>query len=706
MRVVVTGIGVVSPLGRGLDTLFDALLLGRSAVEPLTLFEVAELPQKLAAATDVQAEAGWSRADQMAVLAAGDALKASATSNTSDMALIVAGSTGGTFEAEKIVAALKRDIDMDVDLTPLRAHPLSAAGDSVHERCGPFARVTSVCSACSGGATALMLGAATILSGARERVLAGGVDALCRLTYTGFAALNAMDPAPCRPFDATRAGLSLGEGAAFFVLESAASAQARGAPAWVELAGWAIGSEAHHITHPEPTGETAGEVMRRAIEHASMARADVVYVNAHGTATPHNDPMETQAIRRCFGDDTDRVWVSSTKGAIGHTLGAAGALEAAVAAKAVMADRLPPTAGLSEADPACRLRHVTEAVSTEVNAAMSNAFGFGGTDTTLLFRKAPRTPPVRGVAKAAAKVVITGAACLGPHGVAAGDTLAAQMAPYLAAGRLPDDAPMELPKGLLDAMRARRLDRASRMVTMATQLALGGEPSPGTGIVVGSGHGGVSATTRVLKKIFERGPRFASPAHFPSVLPSAQASHPAIYLGMTGPVFACSDLGTSAEAALLCGIDLLRHGFADCVVAAGVDEHNLVASRASMVVGEIPGRNARSEGAAALVLEHAGGDKTPLAEVASSQAWRGSEPALAAPGDDAAVILVRPGPVPPGWEQAPRHVIADRAGDHESVGGVALVAAVALIASRTHREVLVVGRAPDRGYAFVLREPS
>lgn len=725
MRVVVTGIGIISPLARGARETMDRLLGGERAIRRLALFDVPGLRCDLAAeVADLSAEAVrdevggeglWSRADAMAVLAAREALEhAGLAGDAAQIDLFLSGSTGGMYECEVSLAALKADITADVDRDVLRAHPLSAACDRIHETAGPFAHTTAVCSACSGGSTAILLAASAIRHGRTARALAGGVDALCRLTFAGFTALGAVDSVPCRPFDARREGLSLGEGAAFVMLESEASARARGREPLVELAGWGIASEAHHITHPQPTGMTAASVMAHAIADAGLTLADVDYVSAHGTATPHNDPMEAAAISACFGERTPEVWVSSIKGSIGHTLGAAGAIEAAVTTLVIADGAVPPTVGLVEPDEVCRLRHVTAAVHAPVRAAVSNAFGFGGTDTALVFcatgaaREASSPEPgPRDPALGQPRLAITGAACIGPLGFFGGDTLGS-MSVYAEPGPRPPDAPCSWPPGILEMMAARRLDRASRLATMVVQTALGEGPDPATGVVLGTAHGGVTATTHVVRRIFEKGARYASPVHFPCVLPSALASHASIYLGLTGPALACSDLSTSAEAAFAVALDMARDGLAPRVVAASVDEYNEVAAKVSAPVAcGISDRGARAEGAAAVVIEPLAqaGDRA-LAEIVWGASWRGDEPAIPPPSGVAEVYLARSGTVPAAWGDLPQRVIAERAGDHESVGGATLVTAVSAIASGRAAEVLVIGRGPDRGYAWILRARS
>ncbi|HVY47137.1 MAG TPA: beta-ketoacyl-[acyl-carrier-protein] synthase family protein, partial [Minicystis sp.] len=461
MRIWVTGVGVVSPVGRGARATMDALVEGRRGFRELTLFELPGARARIAAEVDdvapakhapPGAAAPFSRTDVMALVAAREALaEARLDPRELSTALAVGGSTTGMFENEIGLAEMSRDPASIHPLPEVVSHPLSSTADRLHEALGGFERVRSVCSACSSGANAIVLAAAWLVAGRSSRVLVGGADGLCRLTYAGFGALGALSPEPCRPFDARRSGLSLGEGAAFLVLETDASARARGAEPIAELAGWASRAEAHHITNPERSGATAARVIAEALATGGLSPRDVDYVNAHGTATPLNDVMEAEAIRAALGAEAGRVLVSSTKGQIGHTLAAAGAIEAVVAALAVARGEVPPTAGLDEIDPACRLEHVRAGTRLPVRAAVSNSFGFGGSDTSLVFAEPGRS---RAHASRNARAVVTGGASVGPLGVLD----AAGTRAYLDAG--PPPAPPPIPVAFadhLDLARARRI---------------------------------------------------------------------------------------------------------------------------------------------------------------------------------------------------------------------------------------------------------
>jgi len=744
MRIWVTGIGVVSPLARGAAATMDRLVAGERAFAPLSLFHLASGDRPSAGAhgdrVQIAAEVagltaaeiappgedeGWSRTDAMSVLAAREALgQCAADPRAMPVDLILGGTTAGMFETEDLLAQLSRNPDAISPLRRMLSHPLSSTADHVDTLVGPFRRIRSVCSACSSGANAILLGAAWIRAGASTCVLAGGADALCRLTYTGFGALSALDPAPCRPFDKRRAGLNLGEGAAFLVLEPEETARKRGARPIVELRGWAVGAEAHHITNPERQGTTAARVMNAALSRAELRPADLDYVNAHGTATPLNDVMEAAALRACLGAEVARVAVSSSKGQIGHTLGAAGAIEAAVTAMAIARGVMPPTVGLEEVDPDCRLVHITAARAGIVRAAMSNSFGFGGTDTVLVFAEPDRFPAPRAARRRA--VVVTGAATVGAAGVRGVDA----SADYLDAGPPPPVGPIPFTASEhLDVARARRLDRAGRLgtVAIATALREAGAGAPNAdeaqslGAIVGAAFGSVDASTAYMCRIYDKGAKFASPADFPNLVPSSPVGHASIYLGLRGPVFAMADLGATAESAMVTAADLIVVGEGDAIAAGSVEEASPMIERClGPMCSGIVGRGVRSEGASVLLFESeervASRGGRALARLVWWTSWRGDgatplEDAPAPEGEAAAIFARDELPIArwlerSSWSRAARRIVSPRAGEHEGAGGFAAAAAVAAIARGALRSALVVGRAPSRGYAMLFCAPA
>jgi 3-oxoacyl-[acyl-carrier-protein] synthase II len=721
----VTGLGLVTPLGIGVEATWKRLVAGERAIRPIRRFSVEG--QRSAVAGEVadvdgvdavSAEGpGWSRTSAMAATAAAEAMRSARLDpRTLRVGLVVGTTTGGMLETEQVLARLHAEPDCRDALAAMLSHPLSATGDRLAERLGPFARVRVLSSACSSGANAIVVAASWLLSGEVDAVVAGGTDGLCRLTLGGFNALAALDPGPCRPFDRRRRGTSLGEGAGFLVIERASAARRRSVTPIAELAGWASGSEAHHITNPAADGDVVASLVAKALDRAGLSPADVDYVNAHGTGTPANDRVEAAALARALGPEIARIPVSSSKGQIGHCLGAAGAIEAAITALVVQRRTLVPTAGLEEIDPEAPLvlvRHVGTPVA-RVRSALSCAFGFGGMDTLLVFadpdrRGRPEAPAARGVVITAAAVV-AGSQLL--SGTACATLLEGRQA---AEGVLDTDAH-------LDPVRARRLDRCARLGVVAVETALrdAGAPDPATGLVLGSAFGNVDGSAEFMHRIFEKGPRAASPADFPNLVPSSPVGHASIYLGLHGPAFATADLGTSGESAFVQARQLIASGEAARMVAGVVEPRSRIVERvlSALFAHSAPDTaRGRADCSAAVVLEDEAlasrRSSRVLARVVRTLEWRGSADAAVAhlPGpsrdrpeivlargsEDADALLARTA-----WSGCPRLSCAQTLGDSDGLGSVAIAVAAARIGTGLATDALVVGLDDARGYFIVL----
>ena len=387
--LAVTGLGVVSPFGAGVKAYWEGLTGGVCAIRPLTLIDTEGFRCRIGAEVpdSIGGSARRSRADRFALAAAREALDDAGIgrADRADTALIVGAVGGGMLEAEAWYWQ--------------RARGAAAAPPRVLASCFPSSHVDvvgsvlgiggpreTVVTACSSGAASLAMAADLIADGVVSVALAGGVDALTRICFMGFNTLKLLDPSPCRPFDRDRRGMSIGEGAAFVVLESVERARARDARVYAELTGYGMSTDAFHVTSPHPEGEGMIRAMRAALEQARVTPADVGYANAHGTATPQNDRIEARALRDVFGEGG--LLVSSTKSMIGHTMAAAGTLEAVATVLALGHEIIPPTARLENTDPDipfdCVPRVAREAA---VEHAISNSFGFGGQNVTLVFRR-------------------------------------------------------------------------------------------------------------------------------------------------------------------------------------------------------------------------------------------------------------------------------------------------------------------------------
>lgn len=387
-RVVVTGIGAVSPFGAGVKAFWQGISAGACAIRPITLIETDGFRSRIAA--EVPEPVGGSlrraRADRLALSAAREAIEDAGlgAAERRDAALIVGAVGGGMLEVEAWYFARKRG--ERASPAPVRATLPTSHADVLAWRLGLEGPRETIVAACSSGAASIAAGAELIADGVVTHALVGGTDALTRMCFMGFNALKLLDPEPCRPFDLTRRGMSLGEGAAFLVLEDADSARARGATRYAELGGHAMTTDAFHVTAPHPAGDGMIGAMRAALAGAGAAPDEVAYVNAHGTGTAQNDRIEALALRAVFGEG--RVLVSSTKSMIGHTMAAAGSLEAVATVLALTHEMVPPTAHLTSPDPDIPFDCVPAvARAASLPAAISNSFGFGGQNVTLLFRR-------------------------------------------------------------------------------------------------------------------------------------------------------------------------------------------------------------------------------------------------------------------------------------------------------------------------------
>ena len=712
-RIAVTGLGLVTSLGLGREESFSRLWSGERGIGPISLFDAAGLKSGLAAEVrglDVSAvappgeAADWSRSDALALLAAREALSHARHVEGDAIGLALGGTTGGMYETERGVAELAPGGIGPQDVRRLLDFPLAVTAERLARALGSVRASATVCSACSSGAVAIALGASWLLSGRVSRVVAGGVDGLCQLTVTGFNALGAVDPKPCRPFDAARAGLTLGEGAGCMILELESSARARGAPILAFLSGWSVASEAHHVTHPEPSGARAAAVLRGALDVAGLRPSDIDYVNAHGTGTAQNDAMEARALERTFEADLARVWVSSSKAQIGHTLGAAGAIEAVITVLALNRGALPPNVGLDQAEvPALRLVRKTNQVQP-LRAALSSSFGFGGACAVLAFEGSQAERRTLS-ARASNLIVISGAASYGRLGLLSG----AASAGYLAGAAPVEGVPAD-PLSLLDPDRSRRFGRTSAMVVATAGAALRGSGCEvkGAGFVVGSAFGDVERSVRFLQKVLGQGPKFASPAEFPQLIASTGSGNASIYLGLTGPCLSVNEFGTSGESAVSVGIAWLELGLASAVVAGSAEAHDAVVD---VVLGAARPAQ-RSEGGGFVVLESLpdvlARGHTPLAMVAQHDALRGDPErafaALAPPVARACLITgFLPSPVAgrlarSAWQGVAARVVPLLLGYHEAMGAVALAIAVAEVSAGNADEVLVVTAEVDTVY--------
>jgi 3-oxoacyl-[acyl-carrier-protein] synthase II len=395
VRIAVTGVGIICSIGRNKDEVWRSIRESRAGIAKLTRFPGETFPTDMAAevASELQLPVSrreakrMSRTDLLAIIAAHEAIdQANETSPLRlDRAVVSTGtSTGGLLEGEDFFfRRLVRGRDR-APASRVLQQPTSGPSDAVARVFRAGGGVVSNATACASAGAAIGIGVDYLRSRHADVLIAGGSDALCRLTYSGFNVLQAVDPAPCAPFSAERKGITLGEGAAYLVLERWEDAVARGAKILAEVGGYGASCDAHHPTAPHEEGRGAEAAMKWAMDESGSQQID--YINAHGTGTLLNDSAETKAIVSAVGTN---VPVSSSKSYFGHTLGASGAVEAAITVLSLINQLAPPTLRLDVAASDCTLDYIPHTPRPmAMTTALSNTFGFGGSNVSLLFKRA------------------------------------------------------------------------------------------------------------------------------------------------------------------------------------------------------------------------------------------------------------------------------------------------------------------------------
>ena len=407
-RVVITGIGLVSPLGIGTQLNWDALCAGKSGIGEVTKFDSTGFPARIAGEVkgfdplQFVEKKDVKKMDifiQYAVAAAqfamADANLVIAPETAHRVGVFIASGIGGFTTIEREHRALLKGGPRKISPFFIPSAIINLASGQVSIRFGAKGPNSATCTACTASAHAIGDAYEIIRRDDADAMIAGGSEAaICAMGMGGFAALRALSTRndeperASRPFDRGRDGFVLSEGLGILVIEELEHATRRGASIYAEIVGYGMSADAYHVTAPSEDGEGAVRVMETAIRKAGIRPEQVDYINAHGTSTPYNDRLETTAIKRCFGEHARTVAISSTKSMTGHLLGASGGLEAGIAALAVRHQLIPPTINLDDPDPDCDLDYVPHhARKATIRYALSNSFGFGGTNGALLFKQ-------------------------------------------------------------------------------------------------------------------------------------------------------------------------------------------------------------------------------------------------------------------------------------------------------------------------------
>lgn len=400
-RIVVTGLGVITSIGIGHEHFWKELLLGSSGVGPVAAFDTSDFPVHLGAEVKAFEPERYvfhrlptqiDRASQFAIAAARlavcDAALPLSDSEVDDIGIVVGTTSGEPRVIERFDDHYLAGEVEKIGHNFISSYPCSVLATNVACELGFGGEVVTIPTACAAGNHAIAYAFDALHSGRAGVMLAGGADSFSRITYTGFARLGAIAPNLCQPFDLNRKGMIPGEGAAFLVLERLDHAQTRSARIYAEVAGYGLSCDAHHMTAAHPHAHGGVRAMEIALKSAGLDPRHVDYISAHGTGTATNDRLETIAIKRVFGDYAHQVPISSIKSMLGHTMGAASAIEAVACVLAIADNRIPATINLVNPDPECDLDFVPlVSRSHKVNAALNNAYAFGGNNSSVVFAR-------------------------------------------------------------------------------------------------------------------------------------------------------------------------------------------------------------------------------------------------------------------------------------------------------------------------------
>jgi 3-oxoacyl-[acyl-carrier-protein] synthase II len=401
-RVFVTGLGIISPMGGDETAHLESMREGRTHFREIDFFDVsrqrvqtagvAPIPSQLPANSRLSTSERkrLDRGVRLVIHATAQALETAGLSTLPDGTPLVVGTSAGAMSlGEEFFKKNTRGDSGRNDLTLVEHYQPQRQLSLTQRALGFRADPLILSNACASGANALGHAFGQVRSGRHSIALAGGYDALCQLVFAGFDSLQALAESGIpRPFDSQRDGLALGEGAAMFILENEESMLSRGATPWAELTGYGMATDLHHLTQPDPAGSAAHRSMTAACQQAKIEPAAVQYINSHGTGTPRNDVAEANAITSWAGDAVSRIAVSSTKSAMGHLLGGAGAVESALCLFALRHGLLPASLNIREPDEACTFDLVREPRQRKLETVLTNSFGFGGSNASLVFQAA------------------------------------------------------------------------------------------------------------------------------------------------------------------------------------------------------------------------------------------------------------------------------------------------------------------------------
>ncbi|MFF1447813.1 beta-ketoacyl synthase N-terminal-like domain-containing protein [Streptomyces sp. NPDC058274] len=713
-RIALTGLGLITGAGDDVEKGWSSISAGISGIRTNTQFDTSQLLTDWAGMVTAPQPTEPDRCYSLAATAIREALRNSGldldTVDRDRVAVVVGSSLGAMPTLENVHRGLVHEGRLDAEQAA--ASQLPCVGDYIAAEFDLRGPRVVLSNACAASAVALGYAAELLWKEDVDYVICGGVDPLAELSAYGFSALGALDPEPCSPMSAST-GLTLGEGAGFMVLESADRAAERGVRVLAELGGYGLSCDGYHQTAPDPSGKGAAAAMAQALETAGLVPDDVDYLNLHGTGTPANDASEPKALKLLFGSSIPPA--SSTKSILGHTLGAAGAVEAVVSTLAIDRGILPPTVNTRGVAQPFGLDVVPDdGRRADPEVVVSNSFAFGGNNASVVLNRPGRPGSAPRRTESVHGVVVTGAAGLAGS---AGNT--EQLIAALADGRPcftgleHVEGVGEVPIGRVDVKsasrginpsRARRMDPLSLLAAAAVGdlYARHGKPSraeaEGTGIVFATGYGPVTSVLQFHKGVLEQGITGANPSLFANTVVNAAAGHVAMLHRYRGYTATIANGGTSSVLALQLAARVIARGAADRIMVVIADEfpEQALATQAGLPgyarsTRVVPGGRTGmvlSEGAAAILLESE-----------ASAAARGAHALATVKGYGASgesVGIGRIGRDGEAWARALRGAMAEAGTAPDEIGTVVSAASGYSLVDHAQRRALGLAGLADR----------
>ncbi|NOX84934.1 MAG: beta-ketoacyl-[acyl-carrier-protein] synthase family protein [Chlorobi bacterium] len=582
VKIVITGIGIISSIGRNAEETFDSLVNGKSGIKKISIlttihkdsFVAGEIPltnDELIEQADTNLTPPFTRTALLGMIAAKQAWKDAGTEKDDDgkTGLISATTVGGMDRSELFY---KDFLNKDEPNPYIDTHNAGNSTEMIARDLHISDYLTTISTACSSSLNSIIFGARLIENGVVDRVIAGGTDALSKFTLNGFNSLLILDKNRCRPFDDKRSGLNLGEGAAYLVLEKEEDALKKGKKIYARLEGFANANDAFHQTASSDEGEGPFLAMKKALQRAGLSPADIDYINVHGTGTENNDLTESRAMMRLFGEKIPDF--SSTKAFTGHTLGAAGALEAVISILALQNGLMFPNLNFGTPIPETGLTPVRTVVKKEIKYVLTNSFGFGGNDSSAVFSwpdfKEKKSPLKSVPTRLEKPVYIIGTGSVAPQETLDPDHFLDELISV-------EDKYLQIKKpNYRDYIHPKALRRMSKIVRMGmisakTAIEDAKTEQPGA-IVTGTGMGCQRDTEIFLNTLLDNDEKMVNPSAFIQSTHNAISAQIALMLGNTNHNMAYVHRTFSFESALMDGMVLINKNEADNILVGGIDE--------------------------------------------------------------------------------------------------------------------------------------